>query len=203
MHAGDEKGHLFVFDPSDGQATAPLNKDGTRAPSASLAAFHKDTVHSICFAPGPDPSNPNPRLITASACNRIGVWDVNADKHSWGHAQLLHKVKTKDITITGACALLSGVYMAGMTGALLSTNTAEVRFYYCCVCFLNTFWCNFEPFTSSRSVTLCFECMVSFRRVLVNVRNSSSFGCHSDLRCGAGHEHDAPSDRHGEQLAGA
>lgn len=102
-----------------------------RAPSATLAAFHKDTIHSICFAPGSDPSNPKPRVITASACNRIGVWDFSVEKSGWGNAQLLHKVKTKDITITGACALLSGVYAPGMTGVLLSTNTAEVRRELC------------------------------------------------------------------------
>ena len=123
---------MFDPDPSHASQTAPLNKDGTRAPSAILAAFHKDTIHSICFAPGPDPSNPKPRVITASACNRIGVWDIRpTEKGGWGNAQLLHKVKTKDITITGACALLSGVYSPGMTGVLLSTNTAEVRCVLC------------------------------------------------------------------------
>lgn len=131
MYTGDEKGNLFVFDPTYAPQTAPLNKDGTRAPSATLTSFHKDTIHSICFAAGPDASNPKPRVITASACNRIGVWDIGAEKSAWGHAQLLHRVKTKDITITGACALMSGVYTPGMTGVLLSTNTAEVRCVLC------------------------------------------------------------------------
>jgi hypothetical protein len=128
MHAGDEKGNLFIFDPTYSPQTAPMNKDGTRAPSAILSSFHKDTVHSICFAPGPDPSDPKPRIITVSACNRVGVWDINAEKSAWGAAQLIQKVKTKDIIITGACALISGIYAPGMIGVLLSTNTAEV----CC-----------------------------------------------------------------------
>lgn len=119
---------MYVFDPTNAPHTAPLNKDGTRAPTAYLS-FHKDAIVSISVAPGPDPSAPRPRVVTASRCNRIGVWDVSNEKGAWGHAQLLGRVKARDFTLTSACALLSGVYLPGMTGVLVASNTAEVRFF--------------------------------------------------------------------------
>lgn len=123
--AGDEKGNLYVFDPMHAVKTAAMNKDGTRGPT-SLLSFHKDRILSICFAPGPDPTAPRPRVVTASACHRIGVWDVKCEK-TWGAVQLVGRIRAKDFVPTSVCALVSGVYQPGTTGVLVATNTAAVR----------------------------------------------------------------------------
>lgn len=125
MGAGDEKGNLYVFDPMHAVKTAAMNKDGTRGPTSQLS-FHKDSILSICFAPGPDPTAPRPRVVSVSACHRIGIWDVRCDK-TWGAVQLVGRLRPKDFVPTSVCALVSGVYQPGTTGVLISTNTAAVR----------------------------------------------------------------------------
>lgn len=70
--------------------------------------------------------HPKARLVTVSACNRIGVWDITCEK-AWGNVQLVSQLKPRDITITGACALHAGAFQAGATTLLLSTSGPTVH----------------------------------------------------------------------------
>lgn len=157
--AGDEKGNLYVFDPMHAVKTAAMNKDGTRGPT-SLLSFHKDRVLSICFAPGPDPSAPRPRVVTASACHRIGVWDVKCEK-TWGAVQLVGRIRPKDFVPTSVCALVSGVYQPGTTGVLVATNTAAVRPLHRC---------------TSRAIRTSFLGIGEFRTASCDAERSVVFG---------------------------
>jgi hypothetical protein len=101
------------------------SKDGVVGAAASLK-LHKDRILSICLAVGPNPLKPIPRLVTVSACNRIGVWDITGGK-AWGQAALVSKLRLRDITLTGACALTTGIYQSNSTAVLLATNGPQVR----------------------------------------------------------------------------
>jgi hypothetical protein len=176
---------VFVFDPTHAPKTAPLNKDGTRAPTATLV-YHKDAIVSICLAPGPDPSSPRPRLVTASACNRIGIWDTSGEKGMWGHCALIGRMKTREFSLTSACALFSGVYQPGMTGVLVTSNTAEVR-----VCVCAHAW---RPLPAAMCSAPPHACM-HVPAVTAPPR--------ADVRRCAGHKQHALRHRHGRQPAAA
>lgn len=129
-HAGDENGNVHIWDPNLGaKSVMAPSKDGYVGPAGHLK-FHKDKILSICVVPGPDPLKPRPRLVTASACNRIGIWDIatarETDAGAFGNAPLTGKLKLKDIKVTGACALHSGVYQPGATAVLISTAGPQV-----------------------------------------------------------------------------
>jgi hypothetical protein len=130
---------VHIWDPDLEAKTAPT-KEGYVGP-ASVLKFHKDKVVSICVAPGPDPLQPKPHLVTVSACNRIGIWDLASDPPkasrdpttggggsaaSLGSVPLIGKLKPRDITVTGACATLSGVYQPVSIGVLLATSGPQV-----------------------------------------------------------------------------
>jgi hypothetical protein len=132
MTTGDEDGNVYIWDPNLEVKSAATTKEGCVGPAGHLK-FHKDKIVSICVAPGPDPLQPKPRLVTVSACNRIGVWDLFGSPIKGGtspaasiNLPLIGKLKPKDITVTGACALLAGAFQPVHTGVLLATSGPQV-----------------------------------------------------------------------------
>lgn len=117
---------MYVWDPLLlTRGTGAAARDGLVAAVATLR-HHKAKILSLVLAPGLDPLRPKPRLVTVSADNRVAVWDISCEKQ-WGNVQLLTKLKPKDITITGACAVLAHDYHAATANVLLSTSGATVH----------------------------------------------------------------------------